>query len=73
MSILDSESKKDIFELIDKFTQSPLFELEIYIPPPQPQGFKIKMMKLAQDNDDAETTSVKVTVEGVDGTKENIE
>lgn len=57
----DAESKQDIFDLIDKFDKSNLFDLEISMPPPQPQYIKIKMMKLSQEHPDG--PAVKVTVE----------
>ena len=61
----DFESKQDIFDLIEKFDESKLFELEISIPVPQPQCIKIKMMKLSQDNPD--NPAVKVTIEDSNG------
>ena len=61
----DSESKEEIFDLIDKFDKSNLFELEI-----STQSTKIKMMKLSQYNPDG--PGVKVTVENFDGV-ENLE
>ena len=67
----DSESKQDIFDLIDKFDKSNLFELEISMPPPQPQYIKIKMMKLSRDN--PEGPAVRVTVEDSEGFKEKLE
>ena len=57
----DFESKQDIFDLIDKFDNSNLFELEISIPVTQPQCTKIKMMKLARDKSDGAV--IKATVE----------
>lgn len=72
MSIFnDAQSKQDIFDLIKKFDESSLFELEISIPPPQSQHIKIKMLKLAKDNPEEKT--LKVTVEDSDGIKENLE
>ena len=60
----DFESKEDIFDLIKKFDESNLFELELSIPVPQ-QCIKIKMMKLSQDNPEGPAT--RVTIEDVDG------
>ena len=65
----DFESKQDIFDLIKKFDESSLFELDITIPPEPPQPIKIKMMKLAQDN--PEESSVRVKIEGGEGINEN--
>lgn len=67
----DFDSKKDLFELIDKFNESPLFELDISIPIPQPQCIKIKMMKLSQDNPDDPAT--RVTIEDSEGIEEDLE
>ena len=67
----DFKSKQDIFDLIKKFDESSLFELDITIPPEPPQPIKIKMMKLAQDK--PEESSVRVTIEGGEDIDENIE
>ena len=55
----DSESRQELFDLIDKFDSSKLFELEISIPPLPPQPTKIKMMKLSQYQPEG---PVKVTI-----------
>ena len=52
----DSESRQELFDLIDKFDSSKLFELEITIPP---APTKIKMMKLSQYQPEG---PVKVTI-----------
>jgi len=57
----DSESRQELFDLIDKFDSSKLFELEITIPP---APTKIKMMKLSQY---APEGPVKVTIGNSDG------
>ena len=66
----DFESKQDIFDLIDKFDKSNLFELEITLPQ-QPQCTKIKMMKLSQDYPPGPIT--KVTIEDSKGNIENLD
>ena len=79
MTLLNSESKKEVFDLIDKFNSSSLFELELSIPVPppilQPQYIKIKMMKLAQDKPEewTECNNLNVTIEDSEGRKENLE
>ena len=62
----DSESKQEIYDLIDKFDSSSLFELEIQIE----CNTKIKMMKLSQNSPDGE--AIKVTIED-SGNKKNLE
>jgi len=65
----DPESRQELFDLIDKFDSSKLFELEITLPP---QPTKIKMMKLSRY---APEGPVKVTVgngNGNSGTAESI-
>ena len=67
----DSESKQDIFDLIERFDRSNLFELEISIPPdpppvPQPHFTKIKMMKLSQDNPEGPATRVTIEDSGIE-------
>ena len=57
----DSESIQELYDLIDKFERSSLFELDITIPPP---ATKIKMMKLSQYDPEE---PVKVTVEDFEG------
>jgi len=66
----DLKSKQDIFDLIDRFEKSSLFELEISIPPePPPANYtKIKMMKLSQYTPEE---TVRVTIEDSDGSKED--
>jgi len=66
----DIESKQEIFDLIDKFDKSNLFELEISIPP-QPQYTKIKMMKLSQNH--PEGPAVRVSIEDSEDIEENFE
>lgn len=66
----DDKSKQDIFDLIDKFEKSSLFEFEIAIPA-QPQYTKIKMMKLAQDKSDESV--IKVKIEDAEGINEELE
>ena len=58
----DDKSKQDIFDLIEKFEKSSLFEFEIMLPvlPPEPQYTKIKMMKLSQDKPDEAVIKVKI-------------
>jgi len=48
-TIKDLESKQDIFDLIDKFESSGLYELELSVP----KHIKIKMTKGAQDTPQA--------------------
>ena len=60
----DSESRQDVFDLIERFDKSSLFELEISTYGPTNDSTKIKMMKLSQDNPGGE--AVKVTIEDSD-------
>ena len=67
----DLESMKELYDLIDKFDKSTLFNLELSIPIPQPQQIKIKMMKLSQDHPMGPDFTV--TVGDSDGSEEIFE
>ena len=67
----DEESKKDIFDLIKKFDESSLCQLEITIPPASVQSTVIKMTKLSPDK--FGVSSIGVITGNPDGSVEKFE
>ena len=66
----DAESRQDVFDLIERFDKSSLFELEISVYGPTNDSTRIKMMKLSQDHPGGE--AIKVEIEDSD-IKKNLE